>query len=311
MKNVLITGVNGFCGKHLVKRLLSEGFEQIYGTDIAPVPENPIGLAAYFSADISDEEQVSKMLRTFRPDYIFHLAGINQGTLQKIYSVNVLGSIHILENVRLFFPNTCVLMVGSAAEYGNVPIHAMPITELQACAPKGAYGISKYAATLAGLDYAHTYGLKVVVVRPFNIIGAGVPNSLVIGAILARIRHVLAAGEKNPAVNVGNLDTERDFISIDNVLAAYIKIIQAEHWGEIFNICSGTPRSIRSVLATLLSNSEKSIDLKVSPELIRSSDVLTSYGSFEKAQKEFGFNPKGSLDTALKESWDYAMGRHN
>jgi GDP-4-dehydro-6-deoxy-D-mannose reductase len=308
MKNVLITGVNGFCGRHLVKRLLSEGVDQIYGTDIASGPGNHIGLAAYFQVDISDEAQTSQLLRTIRPDSIFHLAGINQGSLHKIYAVNVLGSIHLLESIRLFSPHTSLLIVGSAAEYGNVPISAMPITEIQICKPVGHYGISKYAATLAGLDYAHTYGLKVNVVRPFNIIGAGVPTSLVIGAILERIKSILATGTQNPEILVGNLDTQRDFIAINDVVDAYINIIQTECWGEIFNVCSGEARSIRSILAKLLLNSEKPIGLKVVPELIRSSDVLISYGSFEKAQKTFGFKPKISLDTALKEAWDYAMG---
>jgi GDP-4-dehydro-6-deoxy-D-mannose reductase len=248
------------------------------------------------------------MLRTIHPDSIFHLAGIIQGNPQRIYSVNVLGSIHLLENVRLFSPHACLLMVGSAAEYGNVPIDAMPITEMHVCKPCGPYGISKYAATLAALDYAQTYGLKVAVVRPFNIVGAGVPSTLVIGAILERIRKVLATGEQNPGIPVGNLDTQRDFIAIDDVMDSYVSIMQNKCWGEVFNICSGKPQSIRSVLAVLLSNSDKSIELKIDPALLRSADVICSHGSFKKAQKAFGFKPKMALETALKDAWDYAIG---
>jgi GDP-4-dehydro-6-deoxy-D-mannose reductase len=169
---VLITGVNGFCGKGLVKRLVYEGVKNICGTDMACEPEGPVGLSAYFQADLTDEAQIADLLRTFQPDSIFHLAGISQGSPQRIYSVNVLGSIHLLENVRRFSFKTGVLMVGSAAEYGNVPVSAMPIAEVQTCKPSGAYGISKHAATLAGLDYALRYRLKVAVVRPFNIVGA-------------------------------------------------------------------------------------------------------------------------------------------
>lgn len=308
MRRSLITGVNGFCGRHLVKRLLTEGVEFIFGADITPEPGNAIGLTAYYQVDITNDAQVSHLLRATRPDSIFHLAGTHQGNIQTIYAVNVLGSIHLLENVRLFSPHSRLLMVGSAAEYGNVPIRAMPITETQSCQPFGPYGMSKYGATQAGLDYARACGLNVTVVRPFNVVGAGIPATLVTGALLERIKRTLETGELNPEVSIGNLDTHRDFIAIDDVIDAYMSIFRSDCWGEIFNICSGKPRSIHSVLETLLSFSEKAIRLKVAPELIRSSDVHTSYGSFEKARRAFGFTPRKELDAALKDAWDYAMG---
>ena len=308
MRNVIITGANGFCGKHLAKRLISDGVEKVYGADITLQPTNLDTLTEYYKVDMTDAGQVSKMLLAVRPDFIFHLAGLYHGSVHDMYSVNVIGTLNLLENVRMYSPDCCMLSVGSAAEYGDLPQSAMPISEVQVCKPSGPHGISKYAATLASLDYAKRYRLKVAVARPFNIIGAGVPPTLVIGAILERIKKLLDNNAKDLTVRVGNLDTKRDFIAMDDVINAYIDIMKAKCWGEIFNICSGNPCSIRSILSILLSYSGRSINLEVDPDLIRNTDVLCSYGSYEKAQSSFGFKPRLDLKDVLKETWDYALG---
>lgn len=310
MKRSLIVGVNGFCGRHLVKRLLADGVEHIFGADLSVAPADSVGLSAYYQLNISDDARVRHVLQDSRPDAVFHLAGTHQGSSQAIYEVNVLGTVRLLENLRLVSPHTSLLMAGSAAEYGDVPPHDMPITEDQPCRPIGPYGISKYAATMAGLDYARAWGLKVTVVRPFNVVGAGISASLVVGALLERIRLVLGTGEVDPEVPIGNLDTERDFIAVDDVVDAYVKVIRAGCWGEVFNICSGTPRSIRDVLETLLSFSARAVRLKVDPRLIRNSEVHSSYGSFEKARRRFGFMPRTDLNAALQDAWNHAMETH-
>lgn len=310
MRRSLITGVNGFCGRHLVKRLVAEGVEHIVGADLAAAPADFEGLSAYHQIDVSDDSQVRHVLQVSCPDTVFHLAGTHQGSGQAIYVVNVLGTVRLLENLRQISPHARLLVVGSAAEYGDVPPQDMPITETLSCRPSGPYGISKYAATLASLDYARAWGLKVAVARPFNVVGAGISASLVVGALLERVRIALETGVESPEVPIGNLDTERDFIAVDDVVDAYVKIILAGCWGEIFNICSGMPRSVRHVLETLLSYSARTVRLRVEPGLLRRSDVRTSYGSFEKARRAFGFVPRTDMGTALREAWNYAMGTH-
>ncbi len=306
MKKALITGVNGFCGQCLVRRLIYEGVENIYGIDINTESKKPISLTEFFQMDITEETRVSQLLKSIQPDYIFHLAGIHQGSPQKIYSVNVLGSIHLLENVRQFSPQTHVLLIGSAAEYGHVPLAELPVTEDHICNPYGSHAISKYAVTLAAREYVDNYGLKVIVARPFNIIGAGVPPSLLVGAILKRAKQALL-DSGDPEIVVGNLDTERDFIAVDDAVDAYTRLLLNYHTAGVFNICSGTPRSVRSVVEELLSYAPRSIRLKVSPSLIRPNDVKIVYGSWEKINHTIGFKPQTILSDALRAAWDYEM----
>jgi GDP-4-dehydro-6-deoxy-D-mannose reductase len=304
MQRALVTGVWGFCGRHLVNRLSAELQASIYGIDIHPVKPRRTGLHQYTRVDITDENQVNDLVQSVKPEAVFHLAGISRGPSLQVYRVNLLGSIHLLEAVRKFAPQARVLMVGSAAEYGHVPEEDMPIRETRCCNPDNPYGISKYAATLAALHYVRSYGLKVVLARPFNIIGACLPSSLVIGAILERIKKAFQAGQEPFEVPVGNLETERDFIAVEDIVAAYLNMINGDFWGEVFNICSGEPRSVRSLIKSLLVNADRPIHLRVDPALVRPTDVQRVFGSPEKAHLAFGFAPKVPLEEALKAAWD-------
>jgi nucleoside-diphosphate-sugar epimerase len=143
----------------------------------------------------------------------------------------------------------------------------------------------------------------VTIARPFNIVGAGLPKSLLVGAVLERVRDVLAR-EGEPVVAIGNLDTKRDFIAVEDAVDAYVRMLQADYRGEIFNICSGELRSVRSVVEQLLSFSPRPIRFRIEPALLRPTDVPVMYGNSSKACRMLGFRPTISLDAALRAAWD-------
>jgi GDP-4-dehydro-6-deoxy-D-mannose reductase len=298
--SVLITGVHGFCAGHLIKRLIAEGVYNIYGVDIHPSPPEGFNLKGYSKVDITDRFQMNQVVRDTNPDRIYHLAGITQGEASEIYHVNFLGSIHLLEAALRWAPQAKVLLVGSAAEYGHVPEEEMPIYETRTCNPYTPYGISKYASTLAGLEYAKR-GLDVTIARPFNIIGPGVPETLVAGAVVARIR--CSMRDNSDEVRIGNLKSRRDFIYVGDVVEAYIRMLDGEYRGEIFNICSSKAIEIQELADGLMAQSRRPLRLVVDPSLVRTNEVDSVYGSFDKAAKNFGFQPATSIDKALSTIW--------
>jgi len=304
----LITGVGGFCGAHLVSRLRYEDNTMIAGLDRMPEPPPHVSLDRYFEADITEANGLSFALRAFRPDFVFHLAGLSGNSVSAtcIYEVNVTGTVRLLDAVRCHAPDCNVLLVGSAAEYGPVDADALPAKEEMPCHPVGPYAISKYAATLIGLDYARRLGLKVVVVRPSNIVGPGVPTSLVVGALIARAKEALASS--HPVVKVGDSDSERDFIAVSDAVDAYVRLAQAGFRGEIFNICFGRAYSIRRIAEILLSNASRPITLQLDPDLVPPSPIRCFYGSYEKAAEAIGFRPSASLEKMLKAAWVSEMG---
>jgi GDP-4-dehydro-6-deoxy-D-mannose reductase len=306
VKKILITGVGGFCARHLLRRLKARG-DCIYGTDLGEQPPADRDIDGYVHLDLTDSSKVSELLNYLQPDAVFHLAGLFSGDPFQIYRVNFLGGLNLLEAIRKLAPDAKVLGIGSAAEYGEVPEENLPVQETSPCNPTNAYGISKYAMTLAAMDYARNYGVRVVIARPFNIIGPGMPASLVVGAILEKIKKAFMTQQDPVVIRVGNLFTERDFIAVDDVVEAYISLMEGDRWGEVFNICAGAPRSVQSVLESLISGAARPIQFRVDPSLVRLSDVRCVYGSFDKAHRAFGFSPKVPLEAALRTTWDHAM----
>jgi GDP-4-dehydro-6-deoxy-D-mannose reductase len=298
--------VGGFCGAHLVSRLRQEAGTEIAGLDRMAEPS--ARLDRYFQADITDSAAVESVVRAFAPDYVFHLAAISGSTASaaQIYEVNVLGTVHLLEAVRRSVPECRVVIAGSFAEYGPVEASKLPVTEETVCRPVGAYGITKYAATLTALDYARRCGLKAVVARPSNIVGPGVPETLVVGAMLGRVKRALMSSQ--PLVKVGDFDSERDFIDAGDAVDAYVRLAKSDISGEVFNLCSGRAYSIRQVAEMLVAHSSRPIELVFDPNLFPPSAIRSLYGSYEKAKKAIRFHPATPLSETLRAAWSAEIG---
>ena len=299
---VLITGAGGFTATHLLRRLRAEKDFFLAGTDMLPARPQVLGLDDYVAADLGDFEQVAAVIRSARPDWIFNLAGMARGSARDLYRINLLGAVNLLEAVKAEAPGAALLLIGSAAEYGIWPESHMPLAEDHECRPVGPYGLSKHAMTLAALDHARADGTKVIVARPFNLVGAGMPTNLVAGAIAQRTRLALARGES--AITVGNANTQRDFVAVEDAVEAYVKLLQSGAWGEVFNICSGQATSIESIIQTLLSFSPRPMRVVEDESLKRPNDPLVVVGDGAKARRVCGFSPSRTLHDALRAAWD-------
>jgi len=302
VRTVLITGAAGFCATHLARRLCDLGGMRLVGLDRNAPAAAHAGLWGELAvADIADAAALDALLRRVRPEWVFHLAGRMTGSPDELFAANAQGTRCVLDGVRRSAPEAAVLVVGSAAEYGWVDEADLPVREDQPCRPSAAYGRSKLAATRVALDARRRAHLRVVIARPFNVVGAGVPPSLVVGALVDRLKGVV--GGHAPALRVGRLDTQRDFIAVDDLVDAYVRMLSGEHWGEIMNVCSGVPTSIGTVVNTLIRASAQPVRVEVDPLLVRTDDVLVSYGSGEKARRLLGFTPATSLEQSLADAW--------
>lgn len=305
MKTTLVTGVNGFSGQHLVNRLTRDTI-RVIGLDIQEHLQATSPDIEYHQVDVGDYEALSRTIRSIQPDCIFHLAGIGYGPFQDVYRTNALGTIQLLESVLAAGIDPGILLVGSAAEYGRVVESELPVTEESPCRPVTPYGLSKHFATLAGQSYFRRFGMKIVVARAFNLVGAGIPGSLVVGALLARAKSALSSTAP-PVVTAGNLRSRRDFISVTDAVEAYLRIVKGDFWGEIFNICSGHAWTIDEVAKKLFANSPRRIEVVVDPDLVRSAEVDVIYGCNGKARRLLGFESRTPLEEALKSAWEHQI----
>jgi GDP-4-dehydro-6-deoxy-D-mannose reductase len=304
---ILIVGAHGFLATHLMQRLRAAGPLRLIG--IGRQPQAPKGTDDYFHLDFSSpkaSEELRLMLTTAAPAWIFHLVGAPRPSAAESVATNVLPAAILLDGAARAAPNASIVLVGSAAEYGIPPDPRQLLSESQPCIPVNLYGATKLAQTHLGLGAARE-GLCVAIARPFNLIGPGIPPSFLPGAVVARAIQAIARG--SPEVEVGNVDVLRDFVAVEDAADALVRLAAARAAGEIFNICSGSPTSIRHVVTALLAEFSPALSYRTNPALVRAGDAPCVVGSAEKLRSRLGWKPQVGLATSLRATAGHALRR--
>jgi GDP-4-dehydro-6-deoxy-D-mannose reductase len=219
---------------------------------------------------------------------------------------NVGSTASILDSIRSLAHPCRLLLAGSAAEYGR-PANASPLREDAECRPELPYGMTKFAATTIALAHARAWDTPVVVFRPFNALGSGAPPYLLTGALIDRIYAAVRSGER--FVVVGRVDTERDFLAVQDVVESVVRLLESDATGEIFNVCSGVPTRVEDVVKTLIKLAAPGLEYRVNPSLVRRDDVVRAYGDPTKLVERVGKRPSVSIESALAEAWRARVGR--
>lgn len=313
-RRALITGSAGFTGSYLLAYLQEVDPElTIVGIDRNDPPYP--GAYEFVQVNVLDGAAVRKVISEVKPTHVFHLAGVNFSDDPKLfYEINVIGTMNLLEAVSRNSGRIApkVLIVGSSAEYGSINENELPVSEKNPLRPISHYGVSKAAQTLLGFRYFKSCGLKVIRVRPFNLIGPGQSADFVCGALTRQIVEVEERG-REPELLVGNLDPERDFVDVRDVVDAYWQLLSTGSYGEVYNVGSGKSYSIREVLKILLREAGTKITVKQDRERMRQSDIPRQISNIDKIRRETSWAPRVPLEQSLRDMLDYsrAMLRHS
>jgi GDP-4-dehydro-6-deoxy-D-mannose reductase len=294
----LITGSGGFCGRHLLKFLQGLGVE-VHTLGAPPVRPN------HHLADPVELSDLITAVRAARPDYVFHLAGVATGDdYQSYYRINTVYAAGLLSALAITGQDRVpVLLTGTAAEYGLVTDAELPITEDAPPRPYNHYGVSKLAQTQMG-SVMGKGGRPLVMVRPFNIIGPGMPPHLALASFAQQLLEI-SRHQLPPMIEVGNLESARDFIDVKEVVDIYWRLIrQPAAYGQIVNVCSGKATRLGDLLSRLISISGLSVEVRSDPARFKSVDIANHYGSREKLIRLLGYTPCTNLDTSLTSLWN-------
>ncbi len=222
----LVTGAAGFAGSHLAALLVEEGHEVVG----VAAPGEPLDRlegvkASVRTADITDAEGLADAVASERFDCAFHLAAIASvpATLsapEAAFRVNALGTVNVLETLRRAGVGR-VVYVSSADVYGHVRPDETPVRETRLLKPSSPYAASKAAAEVACRQFWRTFGVPVVILRPFNHTGPSqglgfAPSDF--ASAIARIER----GEGEPRLAVGNLQSRRDYCDVRDIARAYL-----------------------------------------------------------------------------------------
>ena len=308
---VLITGADGFVGGQLTAYLLAQTDWDLTGTlhpqSVGGPTRKP--RLRLEQIDLCDSDAVDALFDRARPDCVFHLAAQSSvslsfedpwGTLEN----NLRAELNLLEAARHFRREIVILVVGSSEEYGVPEPGGLPQTEGSPLRPGTPYAVSKLAQDFLGLQYFLAHGMPIVRVRPFNHTGPGQSPRFVVPAFAQQIA-AIEFGLQEPIIKVGNLDAIRDFTDVRDIVRGYHLAVTQGVPGEVYNLASGRPQSVREMLETLLGLSQVEIRVELDPVRFRPLDIPAVYGSAEKFRLQTGWRPEIPFEQTLHDTLDY------
>ena len=299
----LITGILGFCGGHLRRHLAEQGYAVCGIDQRADLTDQRVPV---YSADIRDTAAIRDILLMARPTHIFHLAALTtpQADWETLFDVNVRGTGHLLDAVRLADLDPVVLIAGSSAAYGYVAMDELPISELQPFRPTNVYAASKIAQEMLAYTYYARYRLKLIRARAFNLTGPGEGPGFAASAFAAQIAEI-ESGKREPVLRVGSLEAVRDFTDVRDAVHAYRLLAEQGEPGAVYNVCSERGTAIRYLLDRLLALSLVSdITVQRDPVRLQPADVPVQVGDATRLRQTTGWTPAIPLEQTLQDVLD-------
>lgn len=313
MRRVLVTGVTGFAGSHLVDYMLERGDCEIYGirrwrsrTENIEHFKDKISL---LECDLRDASSTRDVLEKVRPDFVFHLAAqsfvpTSWSAPAESLTTNVLGQLHIYEAVRRLGIKCRIQIACSSEEYGLVLEDELPIKETNPLRPLSPYAVSKVGQDMLAYQYWMSWKVDSVRTRGFNHEGPRRGPVFVASDFAKQIADI-EKGRRQPILCVGNLEAKRDFTDVRDIVRGYWLALEKCEPGEVYNLCSGTAWSIRQVLDHLLGMTKTRIEVRQDPARLRPSDVPVLLGDHTKFTKATGWKPTIPFEQTLRDMLDY------
>ena len=317
MRRVLVTGVTGFAGSHLVDFLLTRKDCEIFGIQRwRSRTENIEHFAdriTLLECDLRDATNTFEIVAKTRPDWIFHLAAQSFVPTSWVaptesLTTNVLAQVNIFEAVRRLGLKSRIQLACSSEEYGMVFPNEVPIKETNPLRPLSPYAVSKVAQDMLGYQYWMSWKVDSVRTRGFNHEGPRRGPVFVASDFAKQIADI-EKGRKAPVLSVGNLEAQRDFTDVRDMVRAYVLALEKCESGEVYNICSGKAWTIRKLLDHLLSLTKVNIEVKQDPARLRPSDVPILLGDSSKFVKATGWQPTIPFEQTLADMLEHWRSR--
>ena len=324
-KNVLITGINGFIGGSLAKKLIENG-ANVFGIlrnnnqDTFLYYEKINKQVVLINGDILDTYFIARIIAEEQINNIFHLAaqvevGVGLANPYLTFENNIKGTYSLLEAIRQNSQSIeSVVIASTDKSYGSYPKDKMPYKEDYPLRPIYPYDVSKACADMIAQSYAsEVYELPIVVTRFCNIFG---PGQLNFSAVFPdSIRACLGYGEFVPR---GNGQQIRDFIFIDDVVDLYLRIGEKlalspkKFRGEVYNAGTNAPISVRKVLETVYQLTNKEVEFDMVLEVMKTKETFgeidCQYMDYEKVNKHFGWSPSHTFHEGVVKTIDWFQG---
>jgi CDP-glucose 4,6-dehydratase len=294
-KNVLITGIGGFVGARLAKRLTALG-SNIYGISKTE-PITAVNAKKILNANIIEHGAISRFIKDSKINICFHLAGESlvesgQKNPYSTFKVNIEGTLNILDSAMK--NNMERLIIASTSHvYGK---NKVPYFESYMPRPTRPYETSKACTDLIAESYAETFNMPVLIPRFVNIYG---PGDLNFNRLIPKtIKSVIS--NKSPKMWGGSV--LRDYLFIDDAIEAYLMLAKVDigkvKGGRVFNFGSNNVINVLDLVKKIIKISGRSYKIdKIGDNRI--GEIKSQYVSWRKANRLLGWTPKTTLSDGL------------
>lgn len=291
-RRLLVTGASGFVGNHVAQAVADGRF-------------GPARMVAWPKIDLRDGPAVVEAVAEAAPDMVIHLAA--QSFVPRSFedpeetlAINLIGTLHLLQGLKAASFTGRLLFVSSGDVYGQVPEDALPVKEIHLPEPRNPYAVSKVAAEHLCLQFGRSEKLDVVIARPFNHIGPGQDARFVVPSIAGQIARVAAQGGRG-AVDVGDIDTTRDFTDVRDVVSAYAYLLASGRSGEIYHVASGVERRVRDLLQSMCELADVEVEVRQDPARMRLAEQRRMVADTGKILADTGWVPQISIEKTLND----------
>lgn len=307
MARYLVTGAAGFVGGNLVRDLIGNGkiFCITHPKDNLWRLNDIKKKISLILLDLADFEAVRRVVKTVKPDYVFHLAAYgtypSQRDFRKIFNTNTLGTVNLIEALNPL-PYKAFVMTGSSSEYGY---KSNPMKESEVLEPNSFYSATKGAATLIAQAYGMVERKPTVILRLFSIYGPWEEPGRFIPTALAKCLN----GDRLP-VTAGK--EVRDFVYVDDTIAALLLAARKAKKlrGQIFNIGSGKQMEITDAAIKIINIVGTDTKISIGDYPSRPWDATISWqADTRKSRTLLGWRPTTSFEQGIKKTADW-IGNH-
>ncbi len=314
---VLITGVTGFVGSHLVDHLLAQGDVVAGLSNSTAWPPGREDLARQVRLERCDlyaisHDELTELLVRKQPEAIYHLAAQSNpqrsvSEPRETWATNLMGTLNLLEAIRASGLKPRTLLISSGVCYGNPPPEHVPVTELCPLAPNNPYAASKAAADLLGVQHWLAHRTPTVMARPFNHAGPGQADLYALSSFARQIAEV-ESGARD-CLLVGNLDVVRDFTDVRDIVRAYRLLVVEGAGGEIYNIGTGRPTPLARLLEILCELARVPVEVRIDPTRLRPVDQPLLLADASKLRAATGWEPEYDERQTLNDMLEYWRGQ--
>jgi len=273
-------------------------------------PSSPEAGVEYYELDIRNAGDVQSAIRQIKPNEVYHLAGISAVGLawanpRLTFEVNVEGTYNVLEATTGLPSPPRILNVSTAQVYAA---SNAPLSESSPLAPANPYAASKAMAELLEVSFRKACAGGIITARSFNHTGPGQLTSFVLPSFAQQFAEI-EAGMRPPKLAVGNIEVERDFTDVRDVVRAYSELLSKGRPGQVYNVCSGAATLLSDVVKQFQALCRTVVTVETDPACLRAGDISRIVGDPSKIKKEIGWDIRIPLSQTLRDLLDYWQGK--